>query len=312
MIAIRGASTHRGPFAAGTMDGDWGPGTHALLAAAPESGRTVLALASGALRPRRGSVQVLGGSPADARVRAQIAFVGVDVALPDRLRVDEVLSAAASLRGDPPSDAASRLSAWNLERLARRPVASLSRAEARAVAVAEAFTSSRVRVVLLEEPFVGLDSDASARLAEAMRTKASDGGAVLFSTGSVRDACAFGGDVAVVSRTGPLRRLAPGGPPFGFADLASTGSNGEASPRARLALVAPTPGDAERLAGHLVREPDVAGLAYSAALPAQTVVLHLEGRDIVALANAAARAAIESRVDLLQLHPETQTAAEDP
>jgi len=47
-------------------------------------------------------------------------------------------------------------------------------------------------------------------------------------------------------------------------------------------------------------------------LPAQTVVLHLEGRDIVALANAAARAAIESRVDLLQLHPETQTAAEDP
>jgi ABC-2 type transport system ATP-binding protein len=299
VITFRDVTSKYGPLAAGTIDVDWGPGAHAILSATPEGGRTLLALASGALRPRRGTVHVLGGAPADASVRQRVARVGAHVALPDRLRVDEVLSAAASLRGDPPSDAASRLSAWGLERLARRSVASLSRAEAKAVAVAEAFTSPRVRVVLLEEPFVALDAEASARLADAIRAKASDGGAVLFSTGSLRDACAFAADVVVLGRTGSIHRLAPGAPP-----------NGESSSRLRLALVAANARDAESLAGHLVGEPEVAGLAYSAALPAQSVVLHVEGNDLVALANAAARAAVASRVDLLQLHVESRDAAE--
>jgi ABC-2 type transport system ATP-binding protein len=316
VITFQGVTSARGPLAAGAIDGEWGPGAHAILAAAPEGGRTLLALAAGALRPRRGTVHVLGASAADAQVRKRVAHVSADVALPDRLRVDEVLSAAASLRGDPPTEAAARLSPWGLEKLARRSVASLSRAEAKAVAVAEAFTSSRVRVVLLEEPFVALDAEATARLAAAIRAKAIDGGAVLFSTGSLRDACAFGEDVAVLGRTGSLQRLAPGAPPFALgaagplAALPPTGSPHESPSRLRLALVAANPRDAESLAGHLVREPDVAGLAYSAALPAQTVVLHVEGNDVVALANAAARAAVASRVDLLQLHVEARDAAE--
>jgi ABC-type transport system involved in cytochrome c biogenesis ATPase subunit len=306
VITFRDVASKRGPLAAGTIEGDWGPGAHAILSAAPEFGRTLLALASGALRPRRGTVQVLGGSPSDARVRKQVAHVGAEVALPDRLRVDEVLSAAASLRGDPPSDGPSRLSAWGLESLARRAVASLSRAETKAVAVAEAFTSSRVRVVLLEEPFVTLDAEASERLASAIRAKATEGGIVLFSTGSVRDACAFGADVAVLGSTGALQRLAPGAPPFAISTPAPSGSPS----RIRLALVAANPRDAEALAGQLVRDPNVAGLAYSAALPAQTVVLHVEGNDLVALADAAARASVASRVDVLQLHVETRDAAE--
>ncbi len=311
MIAFRGVATMRGPFATGTMDGDWGAGIHAILSATPDAGRTMLALASGALRPRRGTVRVLGGSPADAAVRKQIAHVGAEVALPDRLRVDEVLSLAASLRGEPATDATARLSPWGLERLARRSVASLSRAEARGVAIAEAFTSTRVRVVLLEEPFAALDADASERVAGAVRAKANDGGVVLFSTGSLRDASAFGSDVVVVGRTGSLRPLAPDASVHGSGEPSPDGLSGD-SPRARLALVAATPSDAESLAAHLVHERDVAGIAYSSALPAQTVVLRVEGRDLVALANAVARAAVASRVDLLQLHTETRGAEEGP
>lgn len=306
MIAFRGVATARGPLATGALDGDWGPGVHAILSAVPDGGRTLLALAAGALRARRGTVRVLDGSPTDAPVRKQIAHVGAEVALPDRLRVDEVLALAAALRGEPGGDAATRLAPWGLERLARRPVASLARAEARGVAIAEAFTSSRVRVVLLEEPFGALDADASERVSGAIRAKAKGGGVVLFSTGSLRDACAFGGDVAVVGRSGSLQPLVPGDTLDG-APGARDGATSEAA-CVRLALVASSPSDAENLAAHLVHEPDVAGIAYRAALPAQTVVLHVEGRDVVALANAVARAATASRVDVLQLHAETHGA----
>jgi ABC-type multidrug transport system ATPase subunit len=108
--------------------------------------------------------------------------------------VEEILATASRIRGEPLREAAERLRPLGLEPLATRWARSLSVAEARAVAVAEALTSTQVAVVLVEEPFVAMDSRAAPRLAEALRAKAREGGAIIVTTASMRDASELADD----------------------------------------------------------------------------------------------------------------------
>jgi ABC-type multidrug transport system ATPase subunit len=287
VIALDGVSARRKPVSIKNVTIDWGPGIHAVVGTLTDGCSLLLALIVGAARARAGKVRVLDGAPIDARVRPQIARVGIDPSLPDSLRVDEALAMASALRGDPPRPASERLSVLGLQALSRRPVDSLSRQEARGVALAEGITSSRVRVLVVDEPFSSSDARAASHIVEALRAKGRSGCAVVVATASLRDAGELADDYlllragAILGKTTSVRalaRMAPGA--------------------TRLTILAPDALEAKRLVAALASESEVT----SVELEANTV--RVRSADPVALARAAGRAASEAQVNVVEIHSE--------
>lgn len=289
MIALQGVSARFAGSPLTAVSLAWGPGSHTVVGGPGDGGACLLALLAGLARPRAGLVRVLDGDPAAPLVRRRVAYVPLDVALPDGLRAGEVLDLAALIRGEPARAAAERLAVLGVESLAVRPVRALSPGEVRAVAFAEALTST-ASVLLVEEPFVSLDPRATSRLAEALRTRAREGAAVLIETASVRDAAELGDDHtllqsgAVAGQAGSLEALA------------------EFSPSgARVRIVT---NDAAALAAALAREEAVEAVARKEG------AVVARGRNAAALARAAARAVVESGVEVTQLRFEPPSLEE--
>ena len=285
MISLEEVATRRAPLALANLSLAWGPGAHALVGGAADGGALVLAVVAGATRLRSGRVRVLDGAPTDAGIRPRIGFVPVQPVLPPAMSVTEVLTLAAAIRREPEQDAEDRLRQLGIEALARRAVATLSPEEARAVAMAEAVTSSRVRVLLIEEPFVALDPRAVTRLPDVVRARAAEGWAVVIATSSVRDAGEIADDHvllkagAVVGRAASLDALA------GFAPQGVL-----------LRILAEDP---RGLAAALAREECVEAVARRGA------AVVARGRDAVELARAAGRAIVVSgaRVTEIRVQP---------
>jgi ABC-type multidrug transport system ATPase subunit len=182
-------------------------GAFAVVGRREDGVSVLLSLAAGREAPARGKVVLPGASPAEAR-RA-VAFVPLEPELPDALRVDETLDLAAEVRGERRVRPAERLSVLGLERLGPRRVRTLSRPEARAVALCEALTSSAVRAILLDEPFAHMALEARSDLARALRARAEAGVTVVLGTASPRDARALADRYALLSggrllRTGTM------------------------------------------------------------------------------------------------------------
>jgi ABC-2 type transport system ATP-binding protein len=287
VITLQGVAARRAPLALASLSLSWDAGVHAVVGTPDDGGPLLLALVAGAARVRSGTVRVLDGSPADAVTRARIAWVPLEPALPEALRVRELLSLAASVRGDADSDGTKRLAALGIEALAPRVVRSLSREEARAVALAEALTSPRVRVLLLEEPLVAVDPRAAARLPEVLRARGRDGCAALVATASLRDAGELADDhvflragavVGHVASIGELAGLVPGG--------------------ARIRVVASDP---QALQAAVANEAAVEAVAR------RDGALVARGRDATELAAAVNRAIVASGVDVVEMLIEPPT-----
>jgi ABC-2 type transport system ATP-binding protein len=281
VIAFEGVAARRAPLSLASISLTLGPGIHALVGGSADGGLLLLALAAGRVRPRSGRVRVLGGSPTDLGVRPQVAFVPLEAALPEAMSVAEVLTIASAIRDEPVQDAEKRLASLGVQSLAPRGVGTLSSHEARAVAVAEAVTSSRVRVLLIDEPFVSLDPRAVTLLPEVLRARAHSGWAVVFATASVRDAGEIADDHillkggAIVGRPASLDALA------GFAPQGVL-----------LRIVASDP---RILAAALAREECVEAVARKGA------AVITRGRDVGKLARAAARAIMASGVNVTEI-----------
>jgi ABC-2 type transport system ATP-binding protein len=250
----------------------------------------LLAVMAGRVRARKGRVQVLVGDPTDTGVRERIAFVPLEPQLPEAMRVRDVLALAAVIRGDPPGDPVERLATLGVEALGPRLTQTLSREESRAVAMAEAATSARVRVVLLEEPLVAVDPRAAPRLPAALRDRARDGCAVVIATASVRDACELADDQVLLHRGGVVGQSSA-------LDLVS----GFAPHGARVRVVT---SNARALLAALARDPDVDAVAH------RDGAVVARGADALAVARAAARAVLESGVDLVEMRVEPPTVEE--
>lgn len=281
-IVVDRVAGRRAPLALSSLSLRWGPGVHALLGAVGDGGPLLLALLAGAARPRSGSIRVLDHAPHESAVRPAIAHVPLAPVLPEALRVAEALDVAAVVRGDPRGDATARLASLGLEALAPRRVGTLALQEAHAVALAEALTSPRVQVLLLEEPLVDVDPRAAARLPEALRARARDGGRVIVvATASPRDAGELADD-CVVLRAGAVVGSAGAVPgvPAGGARLVVVSSD----PQALLAAVA--------------QEDDVAAVAR------RDVAVVARGADAALLAAAIGRAVVVSGVDVIEMRLE--------
>lgn len=284
MIALEGVAARQRPLALASVSLAWGAGVHAVIGGREDGGTLLLALVAGAARPRSGRVRVLGETAGNPHVRAQVSMVLLDPALPEALRVDETMILAAEIRGEPPREPSERLRVLGIEALAARSVHSLSLSEARAVAMAEAVTSARVRVLLVEEPFVSMDPRALARLPEQVRARGADGCAVVVLTASPRDAAELADD-HVVLRRGAITVQA----------TAIEAFSGGSPTCARLRIVASDSRDARALVAALAREENVEGVAQDG------VCVVARGRDAVALARVVGQAIVGGSLDVAEM-----------
>jgi energy-coupling factor transporter ATP-binding protein EcfA2 len=233
---------------------------------------------------------VLDGNPLHAPVRTQIALVALHPALPEALCVREILALSQRLRGDVRVPALESLSALGLEALEPKLGRSLTPDEGRAVLLAAALGSSRVRVLLVEEPGVRVEPRAARRLGAALREFTRDGRVVVMVTSSARDAEGFAEDTWQL-RAGRLR-----GPCSPTMSSPLEPSTAGASLRVLVS-------DSRVLAAALTRESHVEGVTYDDG------GLRVHGANALALAEAVGRAIVATEVDVFELRLETGDVA---
>jgi ABC-2 type transport system ATP-binding protein len=281
VIRLADITAHAAPFSLTKISLELGAGLHAVLGTPADGAPLLLAVAAGWVRPRSGQVVVLGTTPAAAR--RQVAYIPQSARLPPSLRVAEVLDAAADIRGERAAPARARLEALGIAPLADRWTQTLTAPEARAVLLAEAITSN-VRVLLLDEPFVDVDPRAAGALGAKLRERAAAGATVVVATSSPRDALELSNEQWVLSfgrLVGAMRAT--------DTPLLSAGT------RPRLRVVAR---DARTLLGALASEP------YFSGVELDDQALFLSGADPAAMAEAVARAALATGVELESMHVE--------
>jgi len=159
---------------------------------------TLLKVLAGLIRPQRGRAHVEGG-------RRAIGWIGHQAQLYNQLTVNENLRFWASLYDvPPPGELLARL---GLEEHADRPVRALSRGLVQRVAIARALVHNPA-VLLLDEPFTGLDRTAAETLGRLLAQHAAAGRATVLVTHNVEEGTGLATDVAFM-RAGRFVHFAP-------------------------------------------------------------------------------------------------------
>jgi heme exporter protein A len=165
------------------------------------SGKSTLLRVLGAvMHPRRGRVSIYGDDPfTNPSARRRIGFVGHEPMLYGGLSVIENLRLLAILYGlsDGFERAAHVCDLLGIDRPAAL-VRSLSRGGQQRAALARALLH-RPTVLLLDEPFTGLDLGGADGLGGILREFCQDGGAILMTTHSAAEALRAADDAAVLA-----------------------------------------------------------------------------------------------------------------
>ena len=148
---------------------------------------TLLRILAGLTRPTRGRIAVLGEDPfrsSGAAVRGQVGYLGPETALYGELTVAENLEFCARLQRAPARRVPLQLAALGLEDMADRRVRTLSSGYRRRAGLARALLA-HPPVLLLDEPWNGLDSEASDHLVRALNQLRDRGGTALVAAHAV-------------------------------------------------------------------------------------------------------------------------------
>jgi ABC-type multidrug transport system ATPase subunit len=180
---------------------------HAVHLAGPNgSGKTsLLRVLAGLAAPRAGTV----------RRHGTCAFVPEKVRLAPALRAGEWLRAMRALRGLTPTDWPAAAEASGLEpAVLDRPAGTFSRGMLQRLALLEALHAG-CPVLLLDEPFSGLDDDGRAWLAGGLAERLDGGAAVLLTdhSGAAAGRLALSGVLRLDDGTAQTALPAPGGRP---------------------------------------------------------------------------------------------------
>ena len=173
---------------------------------------TLLRMLAGLLRPTSGSGTVAGVAlPGGAELRAAIGYISHASMLYGALSARENVELTARLFGV--RDAArgrrrARSSAWRYRDRAEMPVRQLSRGMQQRVSIARA-TVHEPRVVLLDEPFTGLDDSGSAALGAHLAALRAAGTTMVLVTHQIADGLALATHAAIM-RAGALVRVEAG------------------------------------------------------------------------------------------------------
>ncbi len=138
---------------------------------------TFLTLVEGLRSPTTGTVRLFGRDPRDAAARVGLGSTPQATALPETLKVAEVLDFVAA-HYPAPTPREHIVEEFALADLLRKQCGSLSGGQQRRVAVALAFVGNP-QLVLLDEPTTGLDVDARRALWAAVRARHAAGCAVV-------------------------------------------------------------------------------------------------------------------------------------
>ncbi len=263
----------------------WSRGIFAITGGVQDGTSLLLAVLAGRASAA-GRVAIHGRPP--RATPSRIAHVPLDTLLPDSLRVEEICTLAASVRKEPQRPALERLAPLGVEALAKRRGGTLSQAEARAVALSLALTSS-ADVLLVEEPFAHLDFVAPSRVAEALRARVNAGATAIITTASVRDATRIGDRVDVLTQ-GVLAPVAPV-----VAHASEHGTVMRIGVREREA--------ASALVAALSKNAAVGSVDVGAYANSPTLVVLVSGPDLVALANAVTQAVAEVNAPVEAIEP---------
>lgn len=171
---------------------------------------TLLSLAAGRLRPDAGSIRVAGHPAHTVTARASVGIAPREPAFPLGLNVSQVLSYCARCHATGqarPRLVDEAIDFAGLGPVVHRPASTLSLPEARRLLIALAALGGR-RVVLLDEPFAGLDAVTRRDLGERLQRLAANGVTVLLSSSDpIGLECLV--DVVLVLRAGRLVQVAP-------------------------------------------------------------------------------------------------------
>jgi heme exporter protein A len=169
---------------------------------------TLLRILAGLLEPTTGVAKVAGMTlPGGTAARAAVGLISHHSMLYPVLTARENVGFAARLYGvhDPDRAADAALERMRVLDRADTPVRQLSRGLQQRVSIARAFVHTP-RVVLLDEPFTGLDAAGASALSEALRALAAAGVALVLVTHSLDEGLALATRTAVM-RAGRLVRV---------------------------------------------------------------------------------------------------------
>ncbi|MGH7619643.1 MAG: heme ABC exporter ATP-binding protein CcmA, partial [Gemmatimonadaceae bacterium] len=161
---------------------------------------TLLRVIAGLLRPTSGTVRVGGHElRADAHARAQVGLISHQSMLYRALTARENVEFAARLYGvrDPRSAARTALERMRVADRANTPVRALSRGLQQRVSIARAI-AHEPRVVLLDEPYTGLDAGGGAALTDMLRLLRADGASLVLVTHNVDEGLAVASRAAIM------------------------------------------------------------------------------------------------------------------
>ncbi|MBN1562681.1 MAG: heme ABC exporter ATP-binding protein CcmA [Anaerolineae bacterium] len=211
------------------LDLDVARGEFVTLLGPNGSGKSTLLRILGALsRPTSGTVKIGGWElPGEADyVRAQLGVVSHMTLLYDTLTAEENLMFFARMYNLPPESRRARIDELlhrvGLHRRARDVVMTFSRGMQQRLAIARAILHDPA-VLLLDEPYTGLDVDAAALLDELLREVAISGRTVIMTTHDLQRGHALADRVAILSRgkiayTAPCSAIKPSELPALYAD----------------------------------------------------------------------------------------------
>jgi NitT/TauT family transport system ATP-binding protein len=217
-VAVRFFTERRSVVALQNLSVDVAQGELMTLLGPSGCGKsTLLRVVADLIAPTRGSVDVLGGSPAQARLRRDIGFVFQDPALlPWRTALQNVELPLQVARDKVPSGKKARATPQELLELVGLKGAEsaypheLSGGMRQRVSIARALVSDP-RVLLMDEPFGALDEITRDRLNEELRRVWKElGMTILFVTHSIYEAAYLGQRVMMMAANpGRVQEIVP-------------------------------------------------------------------------------------------------------
>jgi len=158
---------------------------------------TLLRIAAGIIRPDAGDVLITGRPVTKPEIRRRVGAAGHQTFLYGYLTVEENLRFYAQLYRLDPACIEEGLIRFGLRSHRHRPVRELSRGLAQRVSLARALLHNPT-VLLLDEPFTGLDAEAAEALRSAITHLRSRGGAVMLATHAWAEAFELADDAVVL------------------------------------------------------------------------------------------------------------------
>jgi ABC-2 type transport system ATP-binding protein len=202
LVATGLSSGYRGRAVLHDIDLDLRAGLHLVLGPNGAGKTTLFRTLAGVLPPLAGRVLVDGRDPAvDVPARALVGVSTHRVALAPRLSVVENLSYWARILALPAPDRAARVEGLvdllELGPIGGQRAGTLSRGQAQRVSLARALLADPP-VLLLDEPFSGVDPAVGVQLRGHLRALAERGHTLVVSTHELAEAAEMGGDVTVL------------------------------------------------------------------------------------------------------------------